>query len=62
MNQAYEDACAYYLGRTMMAKQLTPDEINRVKQYLASIAKDGRVIDQINTTITTIYWEKTPPS
>jgi hypothetical protein len=42
----------------MMAKQLTPEEINKVKQYLASITKEGKVVDQINTTITTIYWEK----
>ncbi len=62
MNQSYEDACSYYIGRTMMAKQLTPDDMGKVKQYLASITKDGRVVDQINTTITTIYWEKTPPS
>jgi SAM-dependent methyltransferase len=58
MNQSYEDACSYYIGRTMMAKQLAPDEISKVKQYLASITKEGRVVDQINTTITTIYWEK----
>jgi SAM-dependent methyltransferase len=59
MNQPLEEACSYYIGRTMMAKQLTPDEITKVKEYLASIAKEGRVIDQIDTTITTIYWEKT---
>ncbi len=58
MNQPYEDACSYYIGRTMMAKQLTSDEIDKIKQYLASISKDGKVVDQINTTITTIYWEK----
>ncbi|MCW4025719.1 MAG: class I SAM-dependent methyltransferase [Candidatus Bathyarchaeota archaeon] len=58
MNQSYEDACSYYLGRTMMAKQLSPQEINKVKEYLANITKDGKVVDQINTTITTIYWEK----
>ncbi len=58
MNQSYEDACSYYVGRTMMAKKLASDEIERIKQYLASITKEGRVVDQINTTITTIYWEK----
>jgi SAM-dependent methyltransferase len=58
MNQSYEDACSYYIGRTMMTKQLTSDQINKVKEYLASITKEGRVIDQIHTTITTIYWEK----
>jgi SAM-dependent methyltransferase len=58
MNQTYEDACSYYIGRTMMAKQITADEINKIKEYLTSITKEGRVIDQIDTTITTIYWEK----
>jgi SAM-dependent methyltransferase len=58
MDQSYEDACSYYIGRTTMAKQLTPDDIDKVKQYLKSITKDGRITDQINTTITTIYWEK----
>jgi SAM-dependent methyltransferase len=59
MNQSYDDACFYYIGRTTMAKQLTPDEIDKIKQYLASIkTAEGKVIDQIDTTITTIYWEK----
>jgi SAM-dependent methyltransferase len=58
MNQSYEDACSYYVGRTMMTKQLSPEEITQVKQYLASITHEGRVTDQINTTISTIYWEK----
>jgi hypothetical protein len=58
MNQTYEDACAYYIGRTMMAKQLNPEETAKIKEYLATITKEGRVIDQIDTTITTLYWEK----
>ncbi|MCW4019093.1 MAG: hypothetical protein NWF00_10525 [Candidatus Bathyarchaeota archaeon] len=62
MNQSYEDTRSYYIGRASIAKQLTPDEISEVKEYLAAITKNGRVIDQINTTITTIYWEKTASS
>jgi SAM-dependent methyltransferase len=58
MNQSYEDACSYYIGRTMMAKQLSSGEISEIKQYLASITTNGRVLDKIDTTITTIYWEK----
>jgi SAM-dependent methyltransferase len=59
MNQPYENACSYYIGRVAaMGKQLTASETTKVQEYLASIAKDGRVIDQINTTVTTLYWEK----
>jgi SAM-dependent methyltransferase len=58
MDQSYEDACSYYLGRTTYAKPLTEDENNAVKEYLSSIAKDGRITDQIDATVTTIYWEK----
>jgi SAM-dependent methyltransferase len=61
MNQSYDVACSYYIGRTTMAKQLTPSEISKIKQYLASITTDGRIIDKIDTTITTIYWEKQSP-
>lgn len=59
MNQPYENACAYYIGRVAaMGKQLSPSETTKVQDYLASIAKDGRVIDQINTIVTTLYWAK----
>ncbi len=58
MDQSYEDACSYYLGRTTYAKPLTEDESNAVKEYLSSITKDGRITDQINATVTTLYWEK----
>lgn len=58
MNQSYEDACSYYLGRTTYAKQLTADESNAVKEYLASITRNGKITDQINATLTTVYWEK----
>lgn len=58
MDQSYEDACSYYLGRTTYAKQLTEDEQSAVKDYLSSITKDGRITDQINATVTTVYWEK----
>jgi SAM-dependent methyltransferase len=59
MNQTLENACSYYLGRlAAMGKQLTPNETTAVKDYLASIAKDGKVVDQIHTIVTTIYWAK----
>jgi hypothetical protein len=55
MSQSYENICSHYIGQTMMAKQLTSDEIDRIKQYHASTTNEGIVLDQINTTI---YWEK----
>jgi SAM-dependent methyltransferase len=59
MNQPYENACSYYLGRVAaMGKHLTPNDTAKVRDYLDSIAKDGRVIDEIDTIVTTLYWEK----
>ncbi len=58
MNQSYEDACSFYLGRAAMAKQLSESEIESVKDYLSSIIKDDIITDQINATVATLYWEK----
>lgn len=58
MNQSYEDACSFYLGRAAMAKQLSESETKSIKDYLRSIIKDDMITDQINATVATLYWEK----
>lgn len=58
MNQSFEDACSYYLGRIAPAKQLSEKETAEIKNYLQSLLTDGIISDQIDTTTATIYWEK----
>lgn len=58
MNQSYEDACSYYLGRAAMAKQLSESETESIKDYLRSMLKDDIITDQIDTTVATLYWGK----
>ncbi len=58
MNQSYDDACSFYLGRVAMAKQLSESETGIIKDYLKSIVSDGIISDNIYTTVATMYWEK----
>lgn len=58
MNQSFEDACSFYLGRAAMAKQLSENETESIKDYLRSIIKEDMITDQIDTTVATLYWEK----
>lgn len=58
MNQSYEDACAFYLGRVKMSKEPSESETAAVKEYLKTLVKDGIISDNIDTTVATIYWEK----
>lgn len=58
MNQSYEDACSFYLGRVIMKKQLSDSETEVIKNYLKSIVNDGVISDNISTTVSTVYWEK----
>ena len=58
MNQSFEDACSYYLGRIMPVKQLSEKETADIKDYLHSLLTDGVISDKIDTTVATIYWGK----
>lgn len=58
MNQSFEDACSYYLGRAAMGKQLSESETASIQDYLRSIIKDDRITDQIDATVATLYWSK----
>lgn len=58
MHQDFEKACSYYIGRTSMGQQLPTEATERIKAYLASVAKDGIIDDAIHATVTTVYWEK----
>lgn len=58
MNQSFEDACAFYIGRVKKSKELSKSEISDIKEYLGSLSKEGIISDRIDTTVATIYWEK----
>lgn len=58
MNQSYKDACSYYLGRVMMTKKLSENEMVDIKAYLKSIVNNNTITDQIHATVATVYWEK----
>lgn len=56
MNQPYEQACVYYLGRIAMGKKLSDAKEKKVRDYLKSVSKKGMVSDSIDATVTTIWW------
>lgn len=60
MSQSYEGACAYYLSRVNMAKNLAEIQTTDIKDYLASIVMDGVVREKMETNLITLYWEKQP--
>jgi len=56
MKKTLEQAYGLYINRMKTYRDLSPEEEERIKQYLQSIAKDGLVYEEVNTTVTTIYW------
>jgi SAM-dependent methyltransferase len=58
MNQSFDDACSYYLGRIKTEKQLSESVTVDIKEYLKSLVKDDVISDQINATVATMIWEK----
>ena len=58
MDQPLEQACSYYLGRLSMGTPLEAAAEKAVRARLASISVEGRVKDNIDATITTVYWKK----
>ncbi|NCC87378.1 MAG: class I SAM-dependent methyltransferase [Clostridia bacterium] len=58
INRTYEEACQFYINRAKQIKTLNDSDIDKAKDYLKSIEKDGIISECINTVITTISWEK----
>lgn len=59
MKQTFEEACAFYLGRFEMEGGLEEEQREKIKEYLHDQIKDGFIYDNIETTVATMYWEKT---
>lgn len=58
VNRTYEEACQFYINRVKQIKVLNDTDIEKAKNYLKSIEKDGMISERINTLITTIFWGK----
>ena len=59
MKQTFDEACAFYLGRFEMGGGLSEEQREKIKEYLHGEIKDGFIYDSIETTVATMYWEKT---
>lgn len=56
-DQTVEDACETYIRRIEMKKLLTEAEKASVRKYLERKAKNGRVYEETEVTISMMYWK-----
>jgi cyclopropane fatty-acyl-phospholipid synthase-like methyltransferase len=52
-----EQAYAWYIGKVKTKKDISSLEEVKIKEYLQSIAIDGKIHEVITSTIVSIYWE-----
>lgn len=57
MKKPIDAAYQLYANRMKSYRELTPEEENKIRDYLVSIAQDGLVEEKVETTITTICWK-----
>lgn len=57
MEKTLEQAYGLYINRVKTYRDITPEEEDRIKEYLQSIAKNGLIREDVDTTITTLYWK-----
>lgn len=55
-NQTLEDSLGMYLNRMNSYRSLSAEEEAMVTDYLESLLDDGRIHEEVNSTIATIYW------
>ena len=56
MRKCLDDAYGMYINRLKTYRELSPDEEEKAKKHLQSIAVNGIVSEQVNTMITMMYW------
>jgi len=56
MKKTLEEAYGLYINRVKTYKDITAQEEGQMKEYLQSIARSGFIYEDVDTTITTIYW------
>ena len=54
--KSLEEAYGMYINRLKTYRGLTPQEEEKAKVYLQSIAVNGIVEEQVDAMITTMYW------
>ncbi|MDD3169763.1 MAG: class I SAM-dependent methyltransferase [Eubacteriales bacterium] len=57
MEKTIDQACLLYINRVKTYRDITTEEEERIKSYLRSIAQNGMVREEVDTTITTMYWQ-----
>lgn len=56
MQKTPDDAYAMYINRMKTYRDISYEEEQSVKRYLQSITKNGLVCEDVDTTVTTLYW------
>ncbi|MEA5084785.1 MAG: class I SAM-dependent methyltransferase [Lachnospiraceae bacterium] len=56
MKKNFEEAYGLYVNRLKTYRKLSLEEEEKVVAYLKSIAKDGFICEDVDTTITTMVW------
>jgi len=51
-----EEAYIWYISRVKTYKTITEEEETKLKDYLKSVAVEGKIHDKTSTTVVTIYW------
>lgn len=52
-----EEAISFYIRRMAAFGQLDGEKERQIAGYLGSIARDGMVEEETDTTITALYWQ-----
>lgn len=60
LKQTLEEAYGLYVNRIKTYRDITVAEEVKVKDYLKSLAQDGFVCEDTDTTIATLYWRVAP--
>jgi SAM-dependent methyltransferase len=56
MQKTLDQSYALYINRVKTYRDISSEEEEQIKQYLQSIANDGVVSEDVDTTIATLYW------
>ena len=56
MEKTLDEAYQLYINRVKTYREITGEEEEKLKAYLRSISCNGMVKEEVDTTITTLYW------
>ncbi len=57
MEKTLEEAEQLYINRVKTYRDITVAEEEKIKAYLQSVTRNGRICEEVDTTITTLYWQ-----